>query len=158
MKIFLIVFQLLVFLGCAYPQKKGSFEKSSMIAGQSRIYLYRLPTEIDSLNGDVPRFYVNDSEVGKLLVGGYYEINISPGNLNLYYKESLFGIPFFWKSRELIFEVKANEIYFVRFGINGIFRIYEFTQVRPEIGFEEIKKTVLLDSENSKILNPQAFP
>ncbi len=135
---------ILFLVGCTYPSKKDFYSFQAPEKGKAVVYLYRSNTSIDSLNPDVPRFYVNKSKLGKLSTGGFYRVEVDPGEISLIYKNSLFGIPFFWKSGEVKFVALDNHVYYVKFSIESVMRSVEFKPVPNAIGEQEIKETRLL--------------
>lgn len=140
----LIYILLLLLSGCAYPTKKNSYSFQAAEMGKAVVYLYRTTTSIDSLNPDVPRFYVNGNQLGRLSIGGYYRTEIVPGETSITYRSSLFGIPFPWNGGEVKFTAIENQTYFVKFSIESVMRIQELKVVPNEIGQQEIKETKLL--------------
>ncbi len=135
---------LIILSGCAYPSKKSPYSVQVAEKGKAVIYLYRTSTAVDSLNPDVPRFYINGDKLGRLTVGGYYRAEVTPGEVFVTKKGSLFGIPFFWKEGEVKFTALENHTYFVKFSIESIMRIQEFKLVTNTVGEQEIKETMLL--------------
>jgi hypothetical protein len=137
----------LVFVGCALPQKTKNYERSQPEPNKAAVYIYRTPTSVDSVNPDVPRFYVNKEELGKLRIGGYYISIVEPGEVLVYYKDSLFSIPLPWKSQEIHFNAIAGQVYFIKYGTD--FSLLEgktltFKVVPLKIGESEILSTQLL--------------
>jgi len=139
-----IILVLITLSGCAYPTKKESFIAQYPEKGMSVIYLYRSQTSIDSVNPDVPRFFVNDKAIGRLSIGGYYRVVVRPGKSIVTYKDSFFGIPFFWNSGKVEVMALENQSYFVKFGIESILRVEKFELIPDVVGRREIKKTKLL--------------
>lgn len=143
MKLIYIITALLI-IGCAYPKKTTFFELPENSKEKAVVYLYRTPTSIDSLNPDVPIFYVNDDKIGKLSIGGYYKILVSPGTVLFSYKTPLFGIPLFTSSQKLKFDVEASQVYYVKFSVESIMKLTYLNLIPSNIGVGEIKKTQLL--------------
>ena len=139
-----IVLIFIVLSGCAYPTKKGPFVAQSPEKGMSVIYIYRSQTSVDSVNPDVPRFFVNDNSIGRLSIGGYYRVMVPSGKTMVTYRGSLFGIPFFWNSGKVEIMALENQSYFVKFGIESMMRVKKFKLVSDVVGKREIKKTKLL--------------
>ena len=146
MRLFLII-ALLFFTACSYPKKTTPFAIAPVPPELATIYIYRLPTYIHSVNPDVPRFYVDDEPMGKLVIGGYYAVQVEPGKVDVTYRNSLFGIPFPWKSGRVKLDVERGKSYFVRFAVYyGMGASTEFIQMPANIGAAEITKTVLLEN------------
>ena len=106
-------------------------------------------TSIDSANPDVPRFFVNDKALGKLSIGGYYAESLEPGDVEIAYKDSLFGIPFPWKSQKIHLNAAAGKTYFLKYETD--FSLLEgktlsFRVVPTVIGECEIRSTQLLEN------------
>jgi len=127
--------------GCAYPTRQEVYTSQSLESGKSVVYVYRADTAIDSLNPDVPRFFVNGASIGRLLLGGYYRIVVDPGPVSVTYRTSLFGIPFFWDDGEVKFTAAEGKAYFVKFGVETIMRLNRFELVPDDFGVDEIKST-----------------
>lgn len=131
--------------GCAYPQKTTSFEPAKIEKNEGLVYLYRTPTSIHSINPDVPKFYINDEPIGRLVIGGYYAIKVQPGDVNISYKTPLFGILFLFKNGRIRFQVLPNKPVYVKFAVlfsMGTETVFEV--VPDEVGRAEIKETNLL--------------
>jgi hypothetical protein len=133
-----------ILAGCAYPKKSDLFKSPERASGKSVLYLYRTKTSIDSLNPDVPTFYINDEKIGKLSLGGYYRIEVKPGPFIVSYRTSLFGIPLFKSPQELKVTAETDQIYYVKFSIESVMRQTELDLVPPSTGETEIKSTRLL--------------
>lgn len=140
----LIILLILVLAGCAYPTKKESYKFQTSQRGKVAVNIYRTQTAIDSVNPDVPRFYINDTSLGRLTIGGYYRTEVNPGEVSVTYKSSLFGIPFFWNDGEVKFIAVENQAYFLKFSIETFMRLQEFKIVPTANGENEIKGTNLL--------------
>jgi hypothetical protein len=140
--IFLILSIYLV--GCAYPKKTEFFRSAESNPEKAVLYIYRTPTSVDSLNPEVPSFYVNGDKIGKLSIGGYYMVLIPPGSVVINYKTPLFGMPLFMSPQELKITAAANQVYFVKFSIESIMRITDLKLVPNHVGEGEIKTTQLL--------------
>jgi hypothetical protein len=130
--------------GCSYPKKTDFFSVTTASPKKSVIYLYRIKTSVDSLNPDIPIFYVNDNKIGRLSLGGYYRIEVEPGPVKITYRTPLFGIPMFKSLQKLEANVDPNKSYFVKFSIESDFRISELKVVPHMMGEAEIKTTQLL--------------
>lgn len=139
-----IVLVLLLMSGCAYPKKTTDYAPYNLKTGNAVVYIYRTPTSIDSVNPDVPRFFVNDKLIGKLSIGGYYAEEVAPGKVDVSYRTSLFGIPMPWPTYHVVLKVEAGRKYFVKFSIDGMARYTDFLEVSQSQGEAEIKSTVLL--------------
>ena len=123
------------------------YEPSQTAPNKSAVYVYRTSTSVDSANPDIPRFYINDQELGKLKIGGYYSLDIVPGEVSVYYKDSLFGLPLPWKAQEIHFTAVPGEKYFVKYGTDfGLLtgKTRTFTLAPKIIGESEISSTQLL--------------
>ncbi|MNJ92614.1 hypothetical protein D3C87_102880 [compost metagenome] len=141
---------LFVLSGCAYPDLTKNYTPQKPTPKKALVYIYRNQAQVDSANFDVPRFYINDQLVGKLLLGGYYVQEVEPGKVVIYSKESALGIPFPWKALEVAFEAKANHIYFVKFrkefGANSGIGIGQELKLVPQAqAGQEIAETQLLE-------------
>ncbi len=132
---------LLFLVSCSHPKVRGPYNLQKPAEGKAIIYLYRLETPIDSLNPDIPLFYINNKKQGKLIIGRHYMENVDAGKTEISYKESLFGIRFPWKSNKLIFEAQANQIYYVRFSIESVMRITRLQLVPTSTAQSEITST-----------------
>ncbi|MES2770113.1 MAG: DUF2846 domain-containing protein [Bdellovibrionota bacterium] len=141
MKYWLLI---LVLSSCAYPKKTTPFILEKPNSDKATVYLYRTYTQADSLNPDVPWFYINDNKIGKLSLGGYYVQQIDPGEATVYYKDSAFGRPLPWKGLKIKFPVKANESYYVKFSIEGLNRKTDLLLVPNVYAEKEITQTQLL--------------
>lgn len=135
---------LIIMVGCAYPKRTTKYSQQTPSSGKAIIYLYRTPTSLDSANPDVPKFYINDIALGKLEIGGYYAQEVEPGEIDVSYHGSLFGIPIPWPSHHVQFVAVSGQKYFVKFSVETLFRITDFRQVSGKQGEEEIQSTVLL--------------
>ena len=141
----IFLMSLLLFVGCAHPKKTSSFKVADVSPNKGVVYLYRLPTHVHSLNPDIPKFYAGDETVGKLLIGGYYAIELPPGEIDLTYKTPLFGIYFPWKSGRLKVKVKSSQPTFVKFEVTfGMGASTKFVVIPNHIGSKEITQTKLL--------------
>lgn len=87
---------------------------------------------------------MNDKLLGKLSLGGYYAETVEPGEIEISYKNSLFGIPFPWKSKSIRFSAQAGQTYFVKFSIESVFRYVDLKLVSSPQGKQEIANTRLL--------------
>jgi len=141
MKQLLVLFFL---TSCAYPQKTRLYVEEPTKDKMAIVYLYRLDSSIDSLNPDIPRFFINDKLIGKLRLGGYYVNQVEPGDIKMIYKMSLFGIPLPWISGVVEFKAEPKERYCVKFDIATGMRIESFKLVSHQQCDQEIKSTVLL--------------
>jgi hypothetical protein len=112
---YLISMICLTFVACALPQKSGQFASHAAEPTKALIYIYRMPTSIDAVNPDIPRVYVNDEKLGKIRIGGYYVTAVEPGELKVYYKDSLIGIPTPWTGNEIDMEAKAGQSYYFKY-------------------------------------------
>ena len=147
MKVILLLFYLFIFslVGCAYPKKTTPFEFAPIEKDQAIIYLYRLPTSIHSVNPDVPRFYINDKTVGKLVIGGYYVIRVQPGESDISIRNSFLGIPLPWKSQRIRFNVLPGQPVYVKYEVTFLLSPeIHFSVVPVQIGSVEIQQTRLL--------------
>ncbi len=136
---------LFLLVSCAHPSRTTSFKRQKVAADKAIIYLYRLPTHVHSLNPDIPKFYAGDRTVGKLLIGGYYPIEVEPGDIDITYKTPLFGLYFPWKSGRLRVKASSSKPVFLKFEVSyGMGSITKFKEVPENIGSVEIKKTSLL--------------
>lgn len=144
MKIVFLVFVFLV--GCAYPKRSSDYQAEAPASGKALIYIYRTPTQIDSVNPDVPKFFINDEVVGKLAVGGYYVQAVDPGEVKIYYKDSFLGF-YPWITDEIKLTAAPNQKYFIKFSIESIMRFVDFKHVSPAFGEDDIKSTHLLINE-----------
>lgn len=131
-------------LGCAYPKKTTSFSPVGKVDGKAIIYVYRTDTSVDSANPDIPRFFINDKLLGKLSLGGYYVETVEPGDTEITYKDSLFGIPLPWKGKSIRISTQANQTYYVKFSIETVFRYVDLKLVPNAHGEKEIANTQLL--------------
>ena len=135
----------LLLVSCAYPKKTSKFTQASFPPNKAMIYLYRLPTHVHSLNPDIPKFYVGDQTIGKLLIGGYYFIEVDPGEIDITYKTPLFGIYFPWKDERLRINAKPGKPIFLKFEVTfGLGSVTKFKEVPANVGSVEITKTSLL--------------
>jgi hypothetical protein len=133
--------------GCAYPKKTKLFEPGILRPEKSRVYLYRTKTQIHSVNPDVPKFYVGDRLIGRLLIGGYYLVEVDPGEHEIYYKVPLFGITFPWKSGKLKVQLKPGETAYVKFAVEfGLGPVTIFRVMPANAGEQEIRQTQLLEN------------
>ncbi len=136
---------LLFVVGCAHPSRTSSFQIKDAATDKAIIYLYRMPTHVHSLNPDIPKFYAGDRTIGKLVIGGYYAIEVDPGAIDITYKTPLFGIYFPWKSGRLTVKAESEKPVFIKFEVSyGMGSITTFKQVPEKTGFAEITKTSLL--------------
>lgn len=142
MKYFLLISLFLT--GCAYPRYTSSYSPQTVNKEKAHVYIYRTKTSIDSMNPDIPRFFVNDKLLGKLGIGGYYFTEVDPGEVDVAYYDSLFGIPMAFHKKHLKFKAESGQKYFVKFSIESVMRITEFKQVPQSQGEVEIESTVLL--------------
>lgn len=144
MKPYLIIF---VFLsGCAfYPKRTSHYQSEEPKEGKAAVYIYRMPTSLDSLNPDVPRFFINEKKLGRLLTGGYYLEIVEPGEIEVSYRNGLFGIAFPWKANAMNFTAKPGQKYFIKFSLQNIVIVRtEFQLVPYDQGETEITTTKLL--------------
>jgi hypothetical protein len=142
MKIIMVLF--LSVSGCAYPSLTTQYSPTKAPKDQAVVYLYRPNTSMDAVNPDVPRFYIGEEKMGRLKIGGYFVKNVEPGDVKIYYKESLFGIPFPWKTGSLKIHAESGKKYFVRFSVDHLFYRTEFQVVPTGQGESEIAATKLL--------------
>lgn len=129
------------------PKKLQVYEPTVPAKDKATVYIYRAPTSVDSLNPDIPRFFLNDTSHGKLTIGGHYVSIVNPGEVYVYYKEGLFGIPFPWKSQEIKFNAEAGKIYFVKYGVGfelPFGKTYTFGLMPNNVCESEISKTRFL--------------
>ncbi len=140
---YLFLFTLLM-VGCAYPKRGEKYTPTSPPAGKAVVYVYRTPTSIDSANPDIPRFYINDKQLGKLAIGGYYMAEVDAGDLDIYFKDTLFGLPLPWTELHVKLKAEPKQKYFIKFSIESAFRIRELKQVSPAQGEAELPLTVQL--------------
>lgn len=144
------IFLLLLVLcltSCAYPEYKDPFFPHPDVNGKAKIYLYRSKTTIHAANPDVPRFYVGEKEVGRLMIGGYFVEWVDPGKVKFTYKKPLFGIFFPWHYKGIEFEAKPNETYYLTFIVEPLMGGGTMYLVDPRRGETEIKQTQLLVNE-----------
>lgn len=134
---------LLLLTGCAYPSWSTHYEPTTPLPEKALIYIYRTQTTIDSVNPEIPKFFINGHELGKLVIGGYYVQSVDPGEIEVYYKNSFMGF-YPWKSGTIQLKAQAGQKYFIKFSIESLMRIVSFKIVPAEIGAEEIKSTSLL--------------
>jgi len=85
-KLVLLTFVFLV--SCAYPKRTTDYKAEVPSADRALIYIYRTPTQIDSLNPEWPKFYINGEVVGKLGVGDYYVQLVESGDVTVSYKNA----------------------------------------------------------------------
>lgn len=140
----LILLLLLGLSGCAYPKRTDYFTAAVGSPSKAVVYLYRTQTQIDSLNPDIPTFYINGKKIGRLSLGGYYRVEVDPGPLKLTYRDYLLGIPTWMSPLKVEFTAEANKVYFVKFSIESILRVTRFELVPDPLGEAEIKTTQLL--------------
>lgn len=143
----LLISLFLSLAGCSTPQLTTGYKSSPVAAHKALVYVYRSSSAIDSANPDLPRMYINDQKLGKLRLGGYYVLEVDPGETVVYYKDSLFGIPFPWRSQEIHFTTVSGQKYFVKYVVDiSLFsgRTILFTQVEKFEGESEIRSTQLL--------------
>lgn len=129
--------------GCAYPKRSSQYQSENLSPEKALIYIYRTPTSIDSLNPEIPKFFINQLTIGKLSIGGYYVQAVDPGEVAISYKDSFVGL-YLWKSGEVKLTAQAGKKYFIKFSIESLMRIVSFKEVPANIGEEEIKSTYLL--------------
>jgi uncharacterized protein DUF2846 len=138
---------LLFITGCAYPKKTSNFSYEKPQERMAVVYLYRVDSQIDSLNPEVPKFFINDTELGKLLLGGYYVKHVPPGDVVIKYKESIVSDFFAWmfgSKREISFKAESNKSYCAKFAIESVMRITYFQLVSDKQCEQEIKSTFQL--------------
>lgn len=144
MKILLTSLVIFALGACAYPKKISPFIPLESKAGKSIVYIYRLPNQIDTTNPEPPIFYINDQRIGKLQVGGAYSTYVDPGDVEVSFANSLFGMAF-WKSpKKVRFTAYSGESYYVEFGIHSMLRFLEFELIPKEKGSVDIQQTMLL--------------
>lgn len=139
-----ILLALLFLTGCAFPRLTSNYAPQTVAHEKALVYIYRTKTTIDAANLDIPRFFVNEKQVGKLAIGGYYAEEVTPGDVDVAYDVGLFGIPISWPRYHVKFKAEPGQKYFVKFSIESMMRITEFKQVPQAQGEEEIKSTALL--------------
>ncbi|GEM_PF-3397238 len=144
MKKILIVFVFL--LSCAYPKRTTDYEAAVLSSGKALVYIYRTPTQIDSLNPDWPKLYMNGDVVGKLGVGGYYVQAVEPGEVTVSYKNGYFGF-YPWTADEIKLTAVPNQKYFINYSIESIMRFVNFKLVPATFGESDVKSTHLLINE-----------
>lgn len=141
MRKFLLLVTLLS--GCAYPKRTSQYISEVPSPGKALIYIYRTPTSIDSLNPELPKFFINNELIGKLAIGGYYLQIVNPGEVEISYKDSFAGL-YLWKSGDIKIVAQANQKYFIKYSIESIMRIVTFKEVSTNVGETEIASTQLL--------------
>jgi hypothetical protein len=134
---------------CAFPDRKQDFRPRAQKDSDALIYLYRLDRGDLSADFDVPRFFINDTWIGKLKLGGYYGVETKPGNITMYLKDSLFLIPFPWKKKVVHFEAEPGEIYYVRYTKLALPPTERLEQVEPHVALQEIQQTRELENCSS---------
>ena len=82
--------------------------------------------------------------IGKLSLGGYYVQTVEPGEIEISYKDSLFGLPLPWTSKRLRISAQPNQKYYVKFSIETVFRYVDLRLVDPALAEQEIATTQLL--------------
>ena len=133
-----------VLAGCAYPKKSTPFRDSMAPKEKAVVYLYRMQTPIHSANFDVPRFFINGEFVGRMSIGGYYRVEVEPGDIKISYRDSLFGIPFPWDAqKKVLFNIAPGEKKYVQFGVSAFWGD-ELRLMAPNVGAAQIQKTHLL--------------
>lgn len=144
-----LFFNFWVLGGCTtYPERIENFAAVTPKAGKALVYLYRTPTAIHNANIDVPRFFVRSGSgqeifVGRMVIGGFYAIEVEPGPVEIYYKNSLFMIPFWWRSQTRQVDAKVADPTYVKFEVTvGLMgeKIF-FEQVPRQQGEYEIRET-----------------
>jgi hypothetical protein len=141
------LFVLFFISGCAYPKKTSNFSYEKPQERMAVVYLYRVDSQIDSLNPEVPKFFINEVELGRLLLGGYYVRQVPSGDVVIKYKESLVSDFFAWmfgSKREISFNAEPDKSYCVKFAIESVMRITYFQLVSDTQCEQEIKSTFQL--------------
>jgi len=149
MKLFLSVLLCSTLFGCATGHlTENTFTKLPADNQHAQIYIYRPAIPTNSMNPDVPVFFVNDTKVGPLQMSGYYSYVSAPGptEVPMTYN-GLFGTSFLQIKKNITFTTEAGKIYFVRLdGADFMDTSYILRLIPNQIGLLEIQNMQQMQS------------
>lgn len=122
------------------------FSDAKVENDKALVYIYRPEAQGNSLNPDIPFFYMNEKRIGPLRMSGYYFESANPGPVEVYFTyNGLLGSSLFQITQKFYMSVEAGKTYFIALKAAGMLgKEYTLKLMPNAIGEQQIKGMELM--------------